>query len=93
MILLLVVGVVIITNELMNNYFSITKLQSNRQVVHQANSSIMAETVKQLMEHLDLKSPIIIVEHNEKILQKSDHELVKVQEGDTIEFVQFVGGG
>lgn len=51
------------------------------------------ETVKQLMEHLDLKSPIIIVEHNEKILQKSDHELVKVQEGDTIEFVQFVGGG
>jgi len=51
------------------------------------------ETVKQLMEHLDLKSPIIIVEHNEEVLQKPDHELVKVQAGDTIEFVQFVGGG
>jgi len=64
----------------------------------QINGSVMElsskiETVAQLMEHLDLKSPIIIVEHNKNILQKEDHKTTIVEDGDTIEFVQFVGGG
>ncbi len=51
------------------------------------------ETIEQLIEELSLKSPVIIVEHNKCILQKEDHVKVVIQEGDTIEFVQFVGGG
>ena len=51
------------------------------------------ETIRELIDYLDLQSPVIIVEHNEEILQKDDHEQVKIQAGDKIEFVQFVGGG
>lgn len=51
------------------------------------------ETVKQLINHLQLKSPIIIVEHNQIVLQKAEHEQTKIATGDKIEFVQFVGGG
>ncbi|HLS66967.1 MAG TPA: sulfur carrier protein ThiS [Pseudogracilibacillus sp.] len=50
-------------------------------------------TITELIEHLELKSPVIIVEHNEVILQKGEHEKTKIAPGDTIEFVQFVGGG
>lgn len=51
------------------------------------------ETITQLIEHLKLNSPVIIVEHNEVILQKDEHAEVKLSSGDNIEFVQFVGGG
>lgn len=51
------------------------------------------KTVKQLIEHFDLKSPVIIVEHNDVILKKDAHDDTAVNEGDRIEFVQFVGGG
>lgn len=50
-------------------------------------------TIEDLIEHFKFKSPVIIVEHNEKILKKADHKETKVSEGDKIEFVQFVGGG
>lgn len=51
------------------------------------------KTVSQLINHFDLKSPVIIVEHNNVILEKGEHEKVKIKAGDKIEFVQFVGGG
>lgn len=51
------------------------------------------ETVTQLIEHLELSSPVIIVEHNEEVLQKDQHQATKLSSGDKIEFVQFVGGG
>lgn len=51
------------------------------------------KTVTDLIDHLNLKSPVIIVEHNEKILQKGEHAHTTIEDGDKIEFVQFVGGG
>lgn len=51
------------------------------------------QTVKQLIDYYEFKSPVIIVEHNEVVLQKDAHEQTKVNAGDKIEFVQFVGGG
>lgn len=51
------------------------------------------QTVTDLIDHLELSSPVIIVEHNEVILQNETHRKVIVSEGDKIEFVQFVGGG
>ncbi len=50
-------------------------------------------TITELIAHLDLKSPVIIVEHNEIILKDGEHEHAQVQAGDKVEFVQFVGGG
>lgn len=51
------------------------------------------DTVEQLVNELELKSPVIIVEHNQVVLKKADHPETKVSTGDQIEFVQFVGGG
>lgn len=50
-------------------------------------------TVSELMEHLELQSPIIIVEHNKVILKKEEQKTAKLSPQDTLEFVQFVGGG
>lgn len=49
--------------------------------------------ITELINHLELSSPVIIVEHNEAVLQKGEHENAKLSPGDKIEFVQFVGGG
>lgn len=51
------------------------------------------KTVNQLINHFDLKSPVIIVEHNDVILEKGEHDKTNIEAGDKIEFVQFVGGG
>lgn len=51
------------------------------------------QTVDELINHFDLKSPVIIVEHNKVILKKGQHETTIIKDGDQIEFVQFVGGG
>lgn len=51
------------------------------------------KTITELIAHFDLKSPVIIVEHNEVILKSGEHEHIQVQDGDKVEFVQFVGGG
>lgn len=51
------------------------------------------KTIKQLAEHMELSSPVIIAEHNGTILHQDDHSVTEVSSGDKIEFVQFVGGG
>lgn len=50
-------------------------------------------TITELIAHLNLKSPVIIVEHNDIILKDGEHEKVQVQAADKVEFVQFIGGG
>lgn len=51
------------------------------------------KTVNQLVEHMELESPVIIAEHNGTILKQNEHTATEVSSGDKIEFVQFVGGG
>lgn len=50
-------------------------------------------TVRQLIDYLKIKNPVIIVEVNDVILHKDDHETTTLEAGDKIEFIQFVGGG
>lgn len=50
-------------------------------------------TVSKLIKHLEITNPVIIVEHNDVILQKVDHEKTAIKAGDQIELIQFVGGG
>lgn len=50
-------------------------------------------TVSELIEHLGLNSSIVIVEQNHTIVEKNEHTVQKIKDGDIIELVQFVGGG
>lgn len=51
------------------------------------------DTVADVIAFFQFKSPIIIVEHNDTILKREQHATTNVSDGDTLEFVQFVGGG
>ena len=50
-------------------------------------------TIKGVIGHFNISNPIIIVEHNDAILEKHEYKKVKVTNGDKIELIQFVGGG
>ena len=50
-------------------------------------------TVAALLEQLALRSGMVVVERNRKVLPRSTLEHVPVEEGDQIEIVHFVGGG
>ncbi|CAG9613234.1 Sulfur carrier protein ThiS [Bacillus rhizoplanae] len=51
------------------------------------------KTVADLLVHLGLETKIVVVERNQDILQKDDHQDTSVFDGDQIEIVTFVGGG
>ncbi|AMA73889.1 MULTISPECIES: sulfur carrier protein ThiS [Aneurinibacillus] len=51
------------------------------------------ENVRQLLEYLHIQNRIVIVEVNREILQKEQHAVTRLSNGDTIELVHFVGGG
>ncbi|HEX6925937.1 MAG TPA: sulfur carrier protein ThiS [Longimicrobiaceae bacterium] len=50
-------------------------------------------TVRGLLEHLDLKPEMVVVERNGDILRRDRYAEVPVEEGDVLELVHFVGGG
>ncbi len=50
-------------------------------------------TVRTLLEELELQPGMIVVELNRDILERDSYGDVAVNEGDTLELVQFVGGG
>ena len=49
--------------------------------------------VTQLLEHLDIDSRRVAVEHNLTVLKRAAFDSTMVREGDQIEIVNFVGGG
>jgi len=50
-------------------------------------------TVRELIEHLAIRSPAVAVEVNLKIIRKQDHDSVTITQGARVEIVTFVGGG
>lgn len=50
-------------------------------------------TVVGLLEELDLNPALVVVELNREILDRSRYVEVKVEAGDVLELVHFVGGG
>ena len=50
-------------------------------------------TVQKLLQQLNLNPERVIVEINRTILSPAEHNETELQQGDTIELVQFVGGG
>ena len=49
--------------------------------------------VSQLLEHLEIDSRRVAVEHNLTVLKRAAFDSTMVREGDQIEIVNFVGGG
>ncbi|WP_438350035.1 sulfur carrier protein ThiS [Paenibacillus sp. FA6] len=66
------------------------KLQINGEQVEVSNN---CKTVVDLLVYFGLESKVVIVEWNQHILEKSDHETTCLTDGDRIEIVHFVGGG
>ena len=52
-----------------------------------------ALTVRGLLEHLGLTAGPVAVEINREVVPRAEHGAVRVQEGDRVEVVHFVGGG
>ena len=52
-----------------------------------------ALSVRRLLEHLELRPEVIVVERNRQILDRGHYDHVTVTAGDEIELVHFVGGG
>ncbi|MDD3012255.1 MAG: sulfur carrier protein ThiS [Candidatus Gastranaerophilales bacterium] len=50
-------------------------------------------SVKDLVETIELKSKMFVVEKNLKIVAKEDYESCIIQDGDAVEIVGFFGGG
>jgi thiamine biosynthesis protein ThiS len=50
-------------------------------------------TVASLLVKLGLDPQKLAVEHNLEIVRRSAYDATEVEDGDTLELVQFVGGG
>lgn len=50
-------------------------------------------TVTTLLESLELRPGMVVVELNRDILERGRYPDVEVRDGDSIELVHFVGGG
>jgi thiamine biosynthesis protein ThiS len=50
-------------------------------------------TVWDLLGQLQLDAGTVVVELNGGVLKRSDFEMARLSEGDSVEVVRFVGGG
>ena len=50
-------------------------------------------TVMELLRSIDLDPARLAVERNREIVPKREYETVRLEDGDSLEIVQFVGGG
>lgn len=50
-------------------------------------------TISALLGDLELSTPRIAVERNREIVPKVSYETTRIEEGDELEVVEFVGGG
>lgn len=49
--------------------------------------------IVELLEFLELKPERVVVELNQEILTADKHAEIQLKDGDTLELIQFVGGG
>ena len=55
--------------------------------------TIRAETVQELLQELKIVPARVAVEVNLKVVGKAEYDTFRLSDGDTIEIVNFVGGG
>jgi sulfur carrier protein len=55
--------------------------------------NILARSLKELLDELGIISGRVAVEVNAQVIKKSDYEGFRLNDGDIVEIVSFVGGG
>ena len=55
--------------------------------------AIRAATVQELLDELKIVPARVAVEVNLKVVRKAEYETYRLSDGDTVEIVNFVGGG
>jgi thiamine biosynthesis protein ThiS len=50
-------------------------------------------TLAELLRQLSLEGRPVAVEHNRRVVPRAEHAAVRLNHGDTVEIVTFVGGG
>ena len=50
-------------------------------------------TLAELLRRLSLEGKPVAVEHNRRVVPRAEHATVRLNHGDTLEIVTFVGGG
>ena len=55
--------------------------------------NILEQTLKGLLEDLGITPGRVAVEVNLQVIKKADYESFRIQDGDVLEIVNFVGGG
>ena len=50
-------------------------------------------TVSELLAHLDIDARRVAIEHNTVVLKRHTFDTTRLQDGDHVEIVNFVGGG
>ena len=50
-------------------------------------------TLAELLRRLSLDGRPVAVEHNRRVVPRGEHTAVRLNHGDTVEIVTFVGGG
>lgn len=54
---------------------------------------VKATTVRELLDELNIKADRVVVEVNLEIVKRDRFGEYKIKEGDSVEIVNFVGGG
>ena len=59
----------------------------------EVTDTIRAATVQELLNELKIVPARVAVEVNLKVVRKAEYETYRLSDGDTVEIVNFVGGG
>ncbi len=70
-------------------FFIFMRLKVNGNIV----DDLKAATVAELLDEMKVNSGRVAVEVNMMIVKKADYDLFSLKDGDTVEIVNFVGGG
>ncbi len=62
-------------------------------IINGNESDFAGKTVKEMIDFFQYEERTIAVEVNEKILPKQEFTAYRLQDGDCVEVVSFVGGG
>lgn len=52
-----------------------------------------ASTVAEMLAAFKLENKILVVELNKKIIERDTYDVTRLNDGDRVEIVHFVGGG
>ncbi len=70
-------------------FFVFMRLKINGELV----DNVRAETITELLEEMNIPSGRVAVEVNLVVIKKAEYRDVRLNDGDTVEIVNFVGGG